>query len=70
MLFRVGIKAFSRLAVLGKGDAEGKGMPEERKNQQKKLDEALTKALPADQKMYLKSRFSLTSGMHPHELKF
>eukprot|EP00928_Gymnodinium_smaydae_P034523 TRINITY_DN2443_c1_g1_i1.p2 TRINITY_DN2443_c1_g1~~TRINITY_DN2443_c1_g1_i1.p2 ORF type:complete len:180 (-),score=65.26 TRINITY_DN2443_c1_g1_i1:55-594(-) len=45
-------------------------LPEAKKAEQKKLDEAVVKGLGADVKAYLKSRFSLTSNMYPHEMKF
>eukprot|EP00434_Breviolum_minutum_P023723 symbB.v1.2.020923.t1/scaffold1786.1/size101393/6 len=42
----------------------------EKKDGQKKLDDVIVKGLAADMKSYLKSRFSLTANMYPHELKF
>mmetsp|Transcript_68375 Transcript_68375/g.190760 ORF Transcript_68375/g.190760 Transcript_68375/m.190760 type:complete len:180 (-) Transcript_68375:88-627(-) len=51
-------------------EAETKGKPEESKAEQKKLDEPLVKSVPADVKSYLKSRFSLSAKMYPHEMKF
>mmetsp|Transcript_44686 Transcript_44686/g.118114 ORF Transcript_44686/g.118114 Transcript_44686/m.118114 type:complete len:177 (-) Transcript_44686:58-588(-) len=50
--------------------AEKTGMSAEKKAGQKKLDEALVKAIGADVKSYLKARFSLSAKMYPHELKF
>jgi len=50
--------------------AEKTGISEEKKAGQKKMDEPIIKALPADQKAYLKARFSLSAKMYPHELKF
>eukprot|EP00928_Gymnodinium_smaydae_P099213 TRINITY_DN93_c0_g4_i1.p2 TRINITY_DN93_c0_g4~~TRINITY_DN93_c0_g4_i1.p2 ORF type:complete len:181 (+),score=64.06 TRINITY_DN93_c0_g4_i1:76-618(+) len=50
--------------------AEKAPLPEERKAEQKKLDAALVKVLKGDEKAYLKSRFSLSSNMYPHEMKF
>ena len=41
-----------------------------KKDGQKKLDDVIVKGLAADMKSYLKSRFSLTANMYPHELKF
>ena len=41
-----------------------------KKDGQKKLDDVIVKSLAADMKSYLKSRFSLTANMYPHELKF
>eukprot|EP00928_Gymnodinium_smaydae_P006731 TRINITY_DN1239_c0_g1_i1.p1 TRINITY_DN1239_c0_g1~~TRINITY_DN1239_c0_g1_i1.p1 ORF type:complete len:179 (-),score=56.74 TRINITY_DN1239_c0_g1_i1:95-631(-) len=49
---------------------EAKPLPEEKKAEQKKLDAALVKNVSGDLKAYLKSRFSLSSGMYPHEMKF
>eukprot|EP00928_Gymnodinium_smaydae_P006736 TRINITY_DN1239_c0_g2_i5.p2 TRINITY_DN1239_c0_g2~~TRINITY_DN1239_c0_g2_i5.p2 ORF type:complete len:180 (-),score=57.82 TRINITY_DN1239_c0_g2_i5:44-583(-) len=50
--------------------AEKAALPEEKKSEQKKLDAAVVKGLATDMKAYLKSRFSLTSNMYPHEMKF
>eukprot|EP00928_Gymnodinium_smaydae_P006738 TRINITY_DN1239_c0_g3_i1.p2 TRINITY_DN1239_c0_g3~~TRINITY_DN1239_c0_g3_i1.p2 ORF type:complete len:181 (-),score=57.86 TRINITY_DN1239_c0_g3_i1:86-628(-) len=50
--------------------AEKEALPESKKAEQKKMDAAVVKGLAADVKLYLKSRFSLTSGMKPHEMKF
>ncbi|CAL1165732.1 unnamed protein product [Cladocopium goreaui] len=41
-----------------------------KKDGQKKLDDAIVKSLGNDVKSYLKSRFSLSANMYPHELKF
>ncbi|CAE8622882.1 unnamed protein product [Polarella glacialis] len=43
---------------------------QEKKDGQKKLEEAIAKGLSAELKSYLKARFSLTANMYPHELKF
>ncbi|KAG5516101.1 hypothetical protein RHGRI_036968 [Rhododendron griersonianum] len=47
-------------------------LPQEKKDDQKTVDEALIKAIEAvpDFKTYLASRFSLKAGMKPHELTF
>jgi len=50
--------------------AEKTGILDEKKAGQKKMDEPIIKALPADLKAYLKARFSLSAKMYPHELKF
>mmetsp|Transcript_45372 Transcript_45372/g.114207 ORF Transcript_45372/g.114207 Transcript_45372/m.114207 type:complete len:182 (+) Transcript_45372:105-650(+) len=50
--------------------SEKTGISDEKKAEQKKMDDAIVKALPADQKAYLKARFSLSANMYPHELKF
>eukprot|EP00401_Gymnodinium_catenatum_P056117 CAMPEP_0117494122 /NCGR_PEP_ID=MMETSP0784-20121206/19449_1 /TAXON_ID=39447 /ORGANISM="" /LENGTH=178 /DNA_ID=CAMNT_0005288993 /DNA_START=52 /DNA_END=588 /DNA_ORIENTATION=+ len=50
--------------------SETTGRPEESKAEQKKLDEPLVKAISGDVKAYLKSRFSLSAKMYPHEMKF
>merc|ERR1712196_67944 len=53
-------------------DAEGEKISATRKADQTALDKDLTKEIsktPALKK-YMKARFSLTSGMLPHELKF
>uniref|UniRef100_A0A0D6R2W3 60S ribosomal protein L6 n=1 Tax=Araucaria cunninghamii TaxID=56994 RepID=A0A0D6R2W3_ARACU len=51
---------------------EKKSLPPERKEDQKELDGQVLKAIEAvpDLKQYLSSRFSLRSGMKPHELVF
>eukprot|EP00928_Gymnodinium_smaydae_P099211 TRINITY_DN93_c0_g2_i1.p1 TRINITY_DN93_c0_g2~~TRINITY_DN93_c0_g2_i1.p1 ORF type:complete len:204 (+),score=34.21 TRINITY_DN93_c0_g2_i1:72-614(+) len=50
--------------------AEKSSLPEAKKAEQKKMDEPLVKSLQGDLKSYLKSRFSLSSNMYPHEMKF
>jgi large subunit ribosomal protein L6e len=47
-------------------------LPSEKKESQKAVDAPLTKNIEAvpDLKAYLGSRFSLKSGMKPHELVF
>mmetsp|Transcript_8751 Transcript_8751/g.9962 ORF Transcript_8751/g.9962 Transcript_8751/m.9962 type:complete len:187 (+) Transcript_8751:114-674(+) len=49
---------------------EHKGISEEKKDGQKKMDEALAGSLSHMEKIYLKTLFSLTERMYPHELKF
>ncbi|CAL9072624.1 unnamed protein product [Musa acuminata var. zebrina] len=51
---------------------ETKGLPQEKKDDQKSVDTPLIKAIEAveDLKTYLGARFSLRSGMKPHELVF
>merc|ERR1712194_302167 len=51
-------------------DAVKTGRSDAQKAEQKKVDESIVKSLSADHKAYLKSRFSLSSNMYPHELKF
>ena len=51
-------------------DAPKKVTPQEKKDGQKKMDAPVVGALSAEHKAYLKARFSLTSKMYPHELKF
>merc|ERR1719428_949192 len=57
-----------------KGDKEAseKTVSAERKKAQQEIDSSIVKALKADAVMakYLKARFSLTSGMKPHEMVF
>lgn len=52
--------------------AETKIIPQEKKDDQKAVDSELIKSLEAvpDLKVYLAARFSLRSGMKPHELVF
>eukprot|EP00927_Polykrikos_kofoidii_P084630 TRINITY_DN8982_c0_g1_i3.p1 TRINITY_DN8982_c0_g1~~TRINITY_DN8982_c0_g1_i3.p1 ORF type:complete len:180 (+),score=31.22 TRINITY_DN8982_c0_g1_i3:93-632(+) len=52
--------------------ADGKktALPETKKTNIKKLDEKLVQKITGDMRMYLKSRFSLTANMYPHEMKF
>lgn len=47
-------------------------LPQEKKDDQKAVDEALIKAVECvpELKAYLSARFSLKSGMKPHELVF
>lgn len=47
-------------------------LPQEKKDDQKAVDASLIKAIEAvpDLKDYLSARFSLKSGMKPHELVF
>ncbi|KAH7689462.1 large subunit ribosomal protein L6e protein [Dioscorea alata] len=51
---------------------EKKALPQEKKDDQKAVDAQLIKAIEAvpDLKAYLGARFSLRSGMKPHELVF
>ncbi|OAY84851.1 60S ribosomal protein L6-like [Ananas comosus] len=51
---------------------ETKSLPQEKKDDQKTVDAQLIKAVEAvpDLKAYLSARFSLRSGMKPHELVF
>mmetsp|Transcript_20414 Transcript_20414/g.46455 ORF Transcript_20414/g.46455 Transcript_20414/m.46455 type:complete len:186 (-) Transcript_20414:65-622(-) len=51
-------------------ETEKKGISEEKKSGQKKMDEAVVGKLDATEKMYLRSIFSLSEKMFPHELKF
>lgn len=51
-------------------EAPKKVLPQEKKDGQKKTDDAIIKGLGNDVKSYLKSRFSLSANMYPHELKF
>merc|ERR1712194_829753 len=50
--------------------SEKSGRTDAQKAEQKKVDESIVKGLTADVKAYLKSRFSLSGNMYPHELKF
>lgn len=47
-------------------------LPQEKKDDQKAVDAALIKAIESvpELKAYLSARFSLKSGMKPHELVF
>lgn len=47
-------------------------LPQEKKDDQKTVDAALIKAIESvpELKAYLSARFSLKSGMKPHELVF
>ncbi|KAK8959511.1 60S ribosomal protein L6 [Platanthera guangdongensis] len=51
---------------------EKKVIPQERKDEQKGVDDPLLKAIDAvtDLRAYLGTRFTLKDGMKPHELKF
>lgn len=51
---------------------EKKQLPQEKKDDQKAVDTALIKSIEAvpELKTYLGARFSLKSGMKPHELVF
>lgn len=51
-------------------EPEAKTISDDRKAMQKKVDDAISKKLSAEMKGYLKTRFSLSSGMYPHTLKF
>mmetsp|Transcript_79467 Transcript_79467/g.222861 ORF Transcript_79467/g.222861 Transcript_79467/m.222861 type:complete len:185 (-) Transcript_79467:90-644(-) len=52
-------------------EAPGKAGPSaERKESQKKADDAIAKGLSADVKQYLKTRFALSGRQYPHEMKF
>merc|ERR1711920_12860 len=51
-------------------EPEERTISAERKAMQKKVDDAISKKLSAEMKGYLKTRFSLSSGMFPHTLKF
>mmetsp|Transcript_15090 Transcript_15090/g.41304 ORF Transcript_15090/g.41304 Transcript_15090/m.41304 type:complete len:183 (-) Transcript_15090:101-649(-) len=51
-------------------EAERKGMSEEKKDGQKKMDSGLVSSLDQTTKFYLKSLFSLSEKMYPHEMKF
>ncbi len=46
------------------------GLTAERKAAQTAVDSALVKGLSAEQQAYLKSRFKLSQGDRPHEMKF
>eukprot|EP00408_Alexandrium_pacificum_P064512 CAMPEP_0171168014 /NCGR_PEP_ID=MMETSP0790-20130122/7496_1 /TAXON_ID=2925 /ORGANISM="Alexandrium catenella, Strain OF101" /LENGTH=182 /DNA_ID=CAMNT_0011632849 /DNA_START=69 /DNA_END=617 /DNA_ORIENTATION=- len=51
-------------------EPEKAGMSEEKKDGQKKMDEALVGTLSQTEKSYLKALFSLSEKMYPHEMKF
>mmetsp|Transcript_68900 Transcript_68900/g.154284 ORF Transcript_68900/g.154284 Transcript_68900/m.154284 type:complete len:185 (-) Transcript_68900:97-651(-) len=51
-------------------ETEKKGMSEEKKDGQKKMDSALVGKIDTTTKMYLRSIFSLSEKLYPHELKF
>ena len=63
-------EAKSEAGFFAEGSSAKAGMPEEKKAAQKKMDEPVVKGITGDMKAYLKSRFSLTCNMYPHELKF
>merc|ERR1719261_1066206 len=58
--------------TFGAKKAKGTGPSAERKASQAAVDKALTEALKKQPMLakYLKARFSLTSGMKPHEMAF
>eukprot|EP00927_Polykrikos_kofoidii_P084632 TRINITY_DN8982_c0_g1_i5.p1 TRINITY_DN8982_c0_g1~~TRINITY_DN8982_c0_g1_i5.p1 ORF type:complete len:180 (+),score=25.74 TRINITY_DN8982_c0_g1_i5:93-632(+) len=51
-------------------DGEKTGPTEAKKTDIKKLDQKLVQTISSDLKLYLKSRFSLSANMYPHEMKF
>mmetsp|Transcript_27535 Transcript_27535/g.79128 ORF Transcript_27535/g.79128 Transcript_27535/m.79128 type:complete len:184 (-) Transcript_27535:139-690(-) len=51
-------------------ETEKKGPSQEKKDGQKKMDEGLVGGMDHMTKIYLKTLFSLTERMYPHELKF
>lgn len=51
-------------------DAEKEAVSDARKAAQKKVDPSIEKGLSADQKSYLKARFSLQGTVYPHDMKF
>mmetsp|Transcript_25228 Transcript_25228/g.80163 ORF Transcript_25228/g.80163 Transcript_25228/m.80163 type:complete len:518 (+) Transcript_25228:37-1590(+) len=51
-------------------ETEKKGMSEEKKEGEAKMNEDLVKSLGETEKLYLKALFSLSEKMYPHELKF
>mmetsp|Transcript_24239 Transcript_24239/g.36444 ORF Transcript_24239/g.36444 Transcript_24239/m.36444 type:complete len:184 (+) Transcript_24239:81-632(+) len=51
-------------------ETEHKGISQEKKDGQKKMDEPLVNSMDNMTKIYLKTLFSLTERMYPHELKF
>mmetsp|Transcript_27539 Transcript_27539/g.79137 ORF Transcript_27539/g.79137 Transcript_27539/m.79137 type:complete len:187 (+) Transcript_27539:2-562(+) len=51
-------------------ETEHKGISQEKKDGQKKMDESLVSSMNHMEKIYLKTLFSLTERMYPHELKF
>eukprot|EP00930_Biecheleria_cincta_P070566 TRINITY_DN581_c1_g1_i1.p1 TRINITY_DN581_c1_g1~~TRINITY_DN581_c1_g1_i1.p1 ORF type:complete len:182 (-),score=48.82 TRINITY_DN581_c1_g1_i1:136-681(-) len=56
-------------AFFSEGSAKSQ-MSQEKKDKQKKMEDCIAKGLGADMKSYLKTRFSLSANMYPHELKF
>merc|ERR1712060_752025 len=51
-------------------EPEAEGASAEKKAAARKMDEPMVKGLADDMKHYLKTRFTLTARMFPHELKF
>mmetsp|Transcript_57588 Transcript_57588/g.178806 ORF Transcript_57588/g.178806 Transcript_57588/m.178806 type:complete len:183 (+) Transcript_57588:73-621(+) len=51
-------------------ETEKKGISEEKKDGQKKMDATVVDKLDKMEKLYLKTLFSLSEKMYPHELKF
>merc|ERR1719436_1029929 len=51
-------------------EPEAEGASAEKKAAARKMDEPFVKSLADDMKHYLKTRFTLTAHMFPHELKF
>lgn len=75
--FSKGKKSNKRRAKAKKTEAnmfatepEKKGMSDEKKAGEKKMDEAVVASLAPDVKEYLKTRFSLSAKDYPHALKF
>jgi len=58
------------LAFFEASESAKAGMPQAKKDLQKKLDEHVVKELGPDMAGYLRARFSLRSGQYPHEMKF
>merc|ERR1712194_7058 len=63
-------KKSGKKADMFAADAVKTDRSDAQKAEQKKIDESIVKGLSADQKAYLKARFSLSGNMYPHELKF
>mmetsp|Transcript_57586 Transcript_57586/g.178802 ORF Transcript_57586/g.178802 Transcript_57586/m.178802 type:complete len:183 (+) Transcript_57586:73-621(+) len=51
-------------------ETEKKGISEEKKDGQKKMDDPVVSGLDKTTKLYLRSLFSLSEKMYPHEMKF
>uniref|UniRef100_A0A7S0FQI7 60S ribosomal protein L6 n=1 Tax=Pyrodinium bahamense TaxID=73915 RepID=A0A7S0FQI7_9DINO len=51
-------------------ETEKKGISEEKKAEQKSMDEPVVNGLSQMEKVYLRAYFSLSDKMYPHELKF
>ena len=51
-------------------DSEVPSKPTEMKEKENKMDEPIIKGLSDELKGYLKTRFALSNGMYPHEMKF